>query len=144
MKIEIKLNPEYSEPILVLHTARMTEELTRLIQSLEEQSDRIIVQDEARSVLLQSAEIFMVRVEDEQTALYTETKRYISSRRLYELEAQLGNPFMRISKSTLVALRQIASVESSFNGMMLLHLKNGLKDYISRTYLPNFKKYLGL
>ena len=31
-----------------------------------------------------------------------------------------------------------------FGGIMLLVLKNGCKDYISRKYLPAFKKYLGI
>ena len=36
------------------------------------------------------------------------------------------------------------SIEPGFSGTMLLKLKNGSKDYVSRTYLPAFKKYLGL
>ncbi len=71
-------------------------------------------------------------------------KRYISGKRLYSYEEQLGGGFMRISKSTLVNLSFIDSVEPSFNGMMHLRLKNGCKDYISRKYLPAFKKYLGI
>ena len=51
---------------------------------------------------------------------------------------------MQISKSTLVNLAYMDSVEAGFNGTLLLKLKNGCKDYVSRTYLPKFKKYLGL
>ena len=36
------------------------------------------------------------------------------------------------------------SVEPSFNGVMLLHMKNGEKEYISRKFVPQLKKYLGL
>ena len=56
----------------------------------------------------------------------------------------LGNEFMRISKATVVNLKMIDSVEPSFNAMMYLVMKNGCKDYITRTYLTEFKKYLGL
>lgn len=35
-------------------------------------------------------------------------------------------------------------VESTLGGLMLLVLKNGCKECISRKYLPAFKKYLGL
>jgi DNA-binding LytR/AlgR family response regulator len=36
------------------------------------------------------------------------------------------------------------SIESGFSGTLLLKLKNGCKDYVSRRYLSEFKKYLGL
>ena len=62
----------------------------------------------------------------------------------YELASQLGKGFMQISKSTLVNLSYLDSIEPGFSGTMLLKLKNGNKDYVSRTYLPAFKKYLGL
>lgn len=56
----------------------------------------------------------------------------------------LGSNFMRISKSIIVNLRKIESVEASFNGMILLRMKNGSKEYVSRTYLPKIKQYLGI
>lgn len=34
--------------------------------------------------------------------------------------------------------------EAEFGGMMLLTMKNGSSEYVSRHYLPEFKKYLGL
>ena len=49
---------------------------------------------------------------------------------------------MQISKSTLVNLSYLDSIEAGFNGTLLLKLKNGCKDYVSRKYLPEFKKYL--
>ncbi len=51
---------------------------------------------------------------------------------------------MKISKSTIINLNQVNSVKPSFNGMISLLLKNSCKDYISRKYIPSFKKYLGL
>ena len=52
--------------------------------------------------------------------------------------------FMKISKTALINLKYIEGVEASFGGSMLLILKNGCKDYVSRKYLPDLKKYLGL
>ena len=86
----------------------------------------------------------MVRVENGDTVIYGKDRSYRSRKRLYELEQQLGKQFMQISKSTLVNLSYMDSVESGFSGTLLLKLKNGCKDYVSRRYLPQFKKYLGL
>ena len=60
------------------------------------------------------------------------------------VEAALGSDFLRINKSTLVNLRQLDYVEPTLGGLMLLVLKNGCRDHISRKYLPAFKQYLGL
>ena len=83
------------------------------------------------------------RVESEKVVIYDKNSNYKCGRRLYELEGQLGSGFLRISKSVLVNLRYLESIEPSFSGMLVV-LKNGCKDYVSRKYLPNLKKYLGI
>ena len=86
----------------------------------------------------------MVRVENEKTLVYTKDGQYACGKRLYELETALGGGFLRINKSTLVNLEQLDYVEPTLGGLMLLVLKNGCRDHISRKYLPAFKRYLGL
>ena len=76
--------------------------------------------------------------------IYTETANYSCRKRLYEIENMLSRDYMRISKSIIVNLRKIESVEAVFNGMLLLRMKNGSKEYVSRTYLPKMKEYLGI
>lgn len=95
-------------------------------------------------VILQPKEIYMVRVENKDTIIYGKEHRYRCRKRLYEMQQQLGAGFMQISKSTLVNLSYMSNVEAGFSGTLLLKLKNGCKDYVSRKYLPEFKKYLGL
>lgn len=56
----------------------------------------------------------------------------------------LGVSFMRISKSVLINLQYLECVEPTLGGLMMVTLKNGCKECISRKYLPAFKKYLGL
>lgn len=51
---------------------------------------------------------------------------------------------MMISKSALVNLDHLDHVEAEFGGLMRLTLKNGKSEYVSKHYLPEFKKYLGL
>lgn len=104
----------------------------------------ITAKDKEKIIVLNPDEIYMVRAEAGEVHVYCEDKTYRSARRLYELETELGSDFMRISKSTIVNLKKIDSVEPSFNAMMYLVMKNGCKDYITRTYLMQFKKYLGL
>ena len=101
------------------------------------------MQNEEDIVVLQPKDIFMVRVENGDTVIYGARQQYRSRKRLYELSAQLGKQFMQISKTTLINLSYMDSIEPGFSGTLLLKLKNGSKDYVSRKYLPEFKKYLG-
>ena len=143
MKVEIKLSKETREPYAVIYAGEMTEDVKRAEALLENaQSGVITIVDNERIVILRPEEIFMARVEDEKTAVYCESKKYVCAKRLYAFEALPG--FMRISKSTVVNLRYLDCVEPSLGGLMLLVLRNGCRDYISRKYFPTFKKYLGI
>lgn len=143
MKVEVKLSKETQEPYAVIHAREVTEDVKRVASLIENAgSDVITVMDNERIVILRPNEIFMIRVEDERTTVYCEVKKYVSAKRLYAFEALHG--FMRISKSTIVNLRYLDCVEPSLGGLMLLILKNGCREYISRKYFPAFKKYLGI
>lgn len=146
MKVEIKLSADIKEPFAVIYSNEITPEVSRIVSLIEKDTDNsiITVADNERVMILRPNQIYMVRIEKEKTVVYSETKKYSSNKRLYEFETMLGAGFMRISKSVLVNLEYIDCVEPSFGGMMLLVLKNGCKDYISRRYMPAFKKYIGI
>ena len=127
------------------HTDRVTDEIQRIIDILGTSETPItVLKNEEDIIVLQPKDVYMVRVEDGDTVIYGAKDRYRSRKRLYELAFQLGNQFMQISKTTLINLSYMDSIEPGFSGTLLLKLKNGNKDYVSRKYLPEFKKYLGL
>ena len=145
MKVNIDISTEYKEPYAVIHTDKVTDEIQRMVDVFSNSETPITaLQNEEDIVVLQPKEIYMVRVEDGDTIIYGARQKYRSRKRLYELAQQLGKQFMQISKTTLVNLSYMDSIEPGFSGTLLLKLKNGDKDYVSRKYLPEFKKYLGL
>ena len=145
MKVSIDISAEYKEPFAVIHTDKVTDEIQRMIDVFSNSEAPVTAyQNEEDIVILQPKDIFMVRVEDGDTVIYGAKQRYRSRRRLYELAQQLGKQFMQISKTTIVNLSYMDSIEAGYSGTLLLKLKNGNKDYVSRKYLPEFKKYLGL
>ena len=145
MKVSIDISAEYKEPFAVIHTDKVTAEIQRAVDMLGTNETPVTAfRNEEDIVVLKPDEIYMVRVEDGHTIIYGAKSRYRSRRRLYELSEQLGSKFMQISKTTLVNLSYMDSIEPGFSGTLLLKLRNGSKDYVSRKYLPEFKKYLGL
>lgn len=145
MKVNIDISAEYKEPFAVIHTDKVTGEIQRMIDIFSNSETPVTaLQNEEDIVVLQPKDIYMVRVENGDTVIYGAKQKYRSRKRLYELADQLGKQFMQISKTTLINLSYMDSIEPGFSGTLLLKLKNGNKDYVSRKYLPEFKKYLGL
>ena len=145
MKVEIKLQPDLKSPYAVIYTGELTTEVHRAAAVLaEERADLVPAEENDKIVKLHPEEIYLVRVENEKTIIYTAKKQYQSNRRLYELEGMLGRNFMRISKSAIMNLQLLDYAAPGLGGVMVLVLKNGLRDYVSRKYLPDFKRYLGL
>ena len=127
MKVSIELSPEYSEPYAIIYADKITDNIQRTLD--------IFGSNESPITAFKN---------ENDTIIYGKEHRYRSRKRLYEMQQQLGAGFMQISKSTLVNLSYMSNVEAGFSGTLLLKLKNGCKDYVSRKYLPEFKKYLGL
>lgn len=145
MKVSIDISADYKEPFAVIHTDKVTDEIRRMADLFSSSESPVTAfLNEEDIVVLQPKEIYMVRVEDGDTVIYGARQRYRSRKRLYELAEQLGKQFMQISKTTLINLSYMDSIEAGYSGTLLLKLKNGNKDYVSRKYLPEFKKYLGL
>lgn len=144
MKVKIEISEEYDPAYAVIYTKAVTEEIRKVSDLLQQESGPVTAYSEDRLVVLHPEEIYMVRVEAETTVIYSKENRYISRKRLKEIYAQVGDGFMQISKSTVINLKCLDSMEAGFGGTMVLKLKNGCKDYVSRFYLKALKQYLGL
>jgi|P1105metagenome_2_1110788.scaffolds.fasta_scaffold28379_2 DNA-binding LytR/AlgR family response regulator len=145
MKVRIQVDPAISEEYAEFHVREITDEVSRFAEIIEKSNSVLTGADEfERTIIINPSDIVAVHAEKKWCRILTETADYSCRKRLYELEQDLGPEFMRISKSILVCIRKIDSVEAVFNGMLLLHMKNGSKEYVSRTYLPNLKSYLGI
>lgn len=143
MKVKIEIS-NVEMPYAVIYTNEITQEIQKAVSLLNMTSEIITANDDEKIVVIEPQKIYMIRVESSGTIIYCENKQYRSKKRLYELLAQLGGDFMQISKSAVINLKKIDYVEPSFSGMMKLFLKNKQSEYISRKYLPEFKRHLGL
>lgn len=148
MKVECKISANYKEPYAVLHINKMTETIAEIISVLEKESANpltLIATKDRKTYFIKSEDISLVRTEGREIVCYDKLKnRYILDKPLYELENMLDICFVRISKSAIVNISQINHVEASFNGTMELVMKNGVTDYISRSFRKSFKERLGL
>lgn len=148
MKVECKISTDYKEPYAVLHINKMTPSIAEIISMLEKEgmdSQTFIATRERKTYFMKAEEISLIRSEGREIVCYDKSKnRYLLDKPLYELERILDIHFVRISKSAIVNIEQINHVEASFNGTIELVMKNGVTDFISRSFRKNFKERLGI
>ena len=74
---------------------------------------------------------------------HTAAEVYRTPRRLYELEELLPKSFMRISKSTILNLQQVGSLERTLSAACTVSFANTHKQvYASRRYYPALRHRL--
>ena len=154
MKVQLFVSKDLEEPYAEIYTDVLTDNIQKAMVLLENETEEeeegtadnsiLAVKKGQDIVLLDFEDIFMIRVEDKQTKVFTENKDYLVKKPLYQIEENLDSNFVRVSKTTIVNLRKIKRVAPSLRGMMFIELKNGLKDNISRKYLADFKSALDL
>ena len=153
MKVNLFVSKDLEEPYAEIYTDALTDNIQKAMVLLENETEDeegmsdnsiLAVKKGQDIVLLDFEDIFMIRVEEKQTKVYTEDKDYLVKKPLYQIEENLDTNFVRVSKTTIVNLRKIKRVAPSLRGMMFIELKNGLKDNISRKYLSDFKEALDL
>ena len=147
MRGELQIDANCEEPFAVLHISKLTPAVQEAIKILENEAVQrmITAQAEGKVFVIEPEMIEVIRTEGRELVLYSKSKeRYLLSKPLYELEALLGNDFIRISKSAIINFRRIHHAEASFNGTMEVVMKNGIEEVITRSYKKQFKERLGV
>ena len=69
----------------------------------------------------------------------------MNKKRLYKIEEMLeDDDFIKINQSCIVNIKMIESFDASIGGALMIKLKNGYRDYISRRQIKAVKERLGL
>lgn len=144
MKVQIDINDEYEEIVVTIRAKEWTEELSALVQKLQNPAiKRLVGVEGERSVLLEPADIEYVYAEKRKVYAAGQRRKVELRMKLYEVEELLiGHPFMRFSKSVIGNLEQIDRFELAFNGNLCVYFKSGSKEYVSRSYVAELKQRL--
>ena len=148
MKLNVEIDTNIEEPVALITTPRMTEEVTRVVDFISKLDDITTVISGIRDdkvELLEQESIFRIYAEEGKVLARTESGLYQIRLRLYELEERLDDSkFVRISNSEIVNLKKVKSLDLSFVGTICMELSNGEVSYVSRRYVSKIKKKLGL
>lgn len=146
MQIEVKIDDSCTEPKIIIVTAAMTEEISRLLSRLSEGPPQILSgTKDGRLEVLEESELIRVYTGAGKVYGVTDEGEYLLRLRLYELEERLDkNKFVRISNSEIVNLKKIRNFDLSLAGTICVKFQNGAVTYVSRRYVSKIKKILGI
>ena len=111
----------------------------------QEKTEVLPVKTAMRTELLRVSDLILIDVDGSSLILETRHGRLVTNDRLYKFRARLNNPdFVQVSKHAVLNINHLKALESSFSGNMLALLTNDIKTDVSRRYLSDIKKALGL
>lgn len=144
MDVEIKLDPELTQPKLIICAPQDTPELRELARQLSGLAlGPVQVWEEERAHLLPQGEFLRFYTEGKGVCAQTAKQTYTVRLRLYELEERLDPMrFIRISNSEIVNLDAVTAVDLSLAGTIRMTLTGGAVSYVSRRYVKKIKEVL--
>ena len=119
--------------------------LLNYIQQYESPSDKIGIKTSQGLSLVIKANIIFAEIFDKQLSITTTEETITTRMSLNALQQTLpSHKFVQISKSSIVNIEHITKVSPSFSGNLFGTLINNKKVTISRRYVKNLNKALGI
>lgn len=150
MDVEFHSNPNLEEDQIEVKviSARQTTNVNNLlsyIKNFDKKVDSLLpVKTEDRILTIKIEEIIKVEVEKTELSFYTTNAVIKTNGRLYQILEKLNNDFVQVSKHGIINLNYLESLEEGFTGNMIAKLAFKQKTDVSRRYLPELEKKLGL
>ena len=144
MQVHIEKVSSKDEEQAVIKAVEVTDEIRGAIELLEGESKGFAVNRDGQVFIIKASTVYYIESVDKKTFVYTKQGCYDCKYRLYELEVMLGGYFMRCSKSMIINLRKVKNVKSQMSGRIDATLLNDEVVIISRGYVKEVKRRLGL
>lgn len=145
MKVSVQEIPKNEAEEIMIRCHEINEEVLSLLHRLKLSQEKLAVtrQDEIHKIALQ--DVFYFETVDNKSFLYCESQFYETKLKLYEFEdLTQGSKFFRASKSTIINAMKISYVKPSISGRFEVCMENGEKLLVSRQYVAELKKKIGI
>lgn len=143
MKFRFLIDKNREEEVIVYAHKK-----TKLVESIEnivkENNFELIGYADREAVKLDLADVYCFTVENNKIYAVCENEKYLLKSRLYQVEENLSENFIKINQSCIANVRKIRKFDASFSGTLTVIFKNGYKDFVSRRNVKNVKERLGL
>ncbi len=145
MKIHIKQDPSVDETEITVLCRTLNRELQELISYIGLADNTIVGMTGEETFFIPLTDILYFESVDRKVFFYTSDGEFETRTTLAQLEEKLAlTPFARISKSSIVNLRKVRSIKREENSRLLATLANGERIMVSRQYIREIQRKLGI
>ncbi len=144
-KITITQIDESEKEEIVIRCHEIDDDVMAIVDRLKQSRNVLLGSMNNEVFRLNPKDIFYIESVDNKTFICLKENVYETKLKLYEIEQQLQNTgFFRCSKAMILNIAKIRSVSPALNGRFEAKLFNNETVIISRQYVPQLKKKLGM
>lgn len=146
MRIRIEISDSIDEDELIIKCRQIDESIQNIQNYIMEQSSKglkIVFYKEDEEYYFPLDDVLFFETDSKKVYAHTMHDTYAIKNRLYELEEVLPKKFVRVSKSTILNIRHIYSIQRNFTAASLVQFQGSHQQvYVSRLYYKNLRKRL--
>ncbi len=145
MKIVIEECKPEEEDQIIIRCRELDEHILKIISEFKMGQKKLSGLKDGIITMIDPANVYYFEGVDNKVFMYCKQNVYETKLKLYEIEEEFKNTnFFRASKSVILNVTKIKNVSPAYNGRFEALLFNGERVVISRQYVPELKKKLGL
>lgn len=143
MKIRLELDSSIAEDEIIIRCGTLSDEIQRVQRALADLAlgqQRFVFYKGDTEYYLPLDNILFFETEEKVIYAHTADEMYQVKYRLYELEELLPGHFMRISKSTILNINKVYSIQRNLTASSVVEFQNTHKQvFVSRYYYKPLK-----
>lgn len=144
MKISIEEIDSGEEEILI-RCHEISADILNIVKVIKSSGNMVIGKDGEELHKIDLHDVYYFETVDNKSFIYCSKNVYESKLKLYEFQDLCsGKHFFRASKSVILNSDKIDYVKPVFSGRFEANLENGEKVIVSRQYVSDLKRILGL
>lgn len=149
MKVKFQEDPSLEDEIEVeVRALKEDSTVKRLLSYLNKfgknSRNLLPIKTSERIVTIKRDELIKIEIQKTSLTFYTVDETVETTGRLYQVLENLNEDFVQVSRHSVINLNYLESLESGFARNMVAILAEGLKTDVSRRYLPDLERELGL
>lgn len=142
MKIRLDISSEYREKEVIIRANKKDEEVAEILRNLQEIDTKLhningYLDNTVYS--LSTQDILFFETNDRNVYAHTKDNAFLIHYRLYELEENLPDNFLRVSKSSILNVDEVKSLTQSVMGNLIQFRDSYKQIYVSRRFLKKLK-----
>lgn len=146
MHVRVEIDSNIVEPEVVIKAKEYNNQVRHLQQVIEEnaaEQKKLLFFKDTTQYYLHLDEIIFFETEERAVVAHVADDAYEVHERLYQLESELPQQFIRISKSTIVNVTKILSLNRSLSNCLIQFYDSYKQVYASRRYYKMLQDRLG-